>query len=61
VTVLNKQGQYAFEVELKANKFEISKAIEKMYSVNVESIRTLRTLGKTYWPMMLNFMVSLFP
>lgn len=46
MTALNKRGQYAFEVELKANKIEIGKAVEKMYSVNVESVRTLRSLGK---------------
>ena len=46
MTALNKRGQYAFEVELKANKIEIGKAVEKMYSVTVESVRTLRSLGK---------------
>lgn len=46
MTGLNKQGKYAFEVELKANKLEIGKAIEKMYGVNVTSVHTLRSLGK---------------
>ncbi|WP_020600953.1 50S ribosomal protein L23 [Spirosoma panaciterrae] len=46
MTGLNKQGKYAFEVELKANKLEIGKAIEKMYGVNVESVNTIRTFGK---------------
>lgn len=46
MTDLNKQGKYAFEVELKANKLEISKAIEKMYGVNVATVRTMRVYGK---------------
>lgn len=46
MTDLNKKGQYAFEVDLKANKVEIRKAIEKMYNVRVESVNTLRQLGK---------------
>lgn len=46
MTALNKRGQYAFEVELKANKIEIGKAVENMYAVNVESVRTMRTIGK---------------
>ena len=46
MTELNKQGKYAFEVELKANKLEIGKAIEKMYGVNVEAVHTMRQLGK---------------
>lgn len=46
MTGLNKQGKYAFEVELKANKLEIGKAIEKMYGVNVESVNTFRVYGK---------------
>ncbi|CCH56255.1 Ribosomal protein L25/L23 [Fibrisoma limi BUZ 3] len=46
MTDLNKQGKYAFEVELKANKLEIRKAVEKMYGVNVETVHTMRTLGK---------------
>lgn len=46
MTDLNKQGKYAFEVDKKANKIEISKAIEKMYSVNVTSVNTMRVYGK---------------
>ncbi len=46
MTGLNKQGKYAFEVELKANKLEIVKAVEKMYGVNVASVHTMRSLGK---------------
>ncbi len=46
MTGLKKQGKYAFEVELKANKLEIGKAIEKMYGVNVASVQTMRVYGK---------------
>lgn len=46
MTGLNKQGKYAFEVDLKANKIEIGKAIEKMYGVNVSDVNTFRVYGK---------------
>lgn len=49
---LAKQGQYVFEVEGKANKNEIKKAIEEFFGVEVLSVRVLkitpkqRTLGR---------------
>lgn len=46
MTVQSKLGKYAFEVEKTANKVEIGKAVEKMYSVTVTSVRTMTTLGK---------------
>ncbi|KAB7729228.1 50S ribosomal protein L23 [Rudanella paleaurantiibacter] len=46
MTAQSKQGKYAFEVARTANKVEIGKAVEKMYSVNVTSVRTMTTLGK---------------
>lgn len=42
-----KLGRYAFEVARNANKIEIKKAVEKMYSVNVESVNTIITPGKS--------------
>jgi len=45
-TGMNNSGKYAFEVDRKANKVEIKKAVEKMYGVNVEHVSTLRTPGK---------------
>lgn len=45
-TAQNEQGKYGFEVALTANKVEIKKAIEKMYGVKVESVNTLRQIGK---------------
>lgn len=47
VTAQSGKGKYAFEVDLNANKIEIKNAIEKMYGVNVESVNTLRCIGKS--------------
>jgi large subunit ribosomal protein L23 len=43
---LSAHGQYVFSVSPKANKLEIKKAIEELFEVNVESIRTARIKGK---------------
>ena len=45
-TAMNEVGKYAFEVEKKANKVEIKKAVEKLYGVTVEKVCTNRTQGK---------------
>lgn len=42
----NEQGIYAFEVTPNANKIEIKKAIEALFEVQVDSVRTLRIKGK---------------
>ncbi len=44
---MSEKGRYAFEVSRDANKIEIRKAIEKEYGVNVESVNTYITPGKT--------------
>ncbi len=41
-----KLGRYGFIVDADANKLEIKSAVEKMYSVTVESVRTMRYAGK---------------
>ncbi|WP_192823263.1 50S ribosomal protein L23 [Rufibacter sp. LB8] len=46
LTALNEVGKYAFEVDRKANKIEIKKAIQSRYNVTVEKISTMRTQGK---------------
>jgi large subunit ribosomal protein L23 len=46
MTTLGEQRQYAFEVDINANKIEIAKAIEKRFSVHVISVRTIRVHGK---------------
>jgi large subunit ribosomal protein L23 len=42
----NERGIYAFEVVPTANKIEIKKAIEQLFEVSVESVRTVRIKGK---------------
>jgi large subunit ribosomal protein L23 len=38
--------QYAFEVNLKANKNEIQSAVERLFKVKVLEVRTCNVLGK---------------
>ena len=40
------KSRYAFVVEPTANKVEIKKAIEKAYGVTVESVNTMKYIGK---------------
>ena len=46
VSALNERGTYGFVVDKNANKVEIKKEVEKLYGVNVESVRTMNYLGK---------------
>jgi large subunit ribosomal protein L23 len=46
LTRAGRGGAYSFEVHPQANKIEIKNAIEKIYSVNVESVRTCMRKGK---------------
>lgn len=41
-----KFNRYGFVVDKNANKVEIRKSIEKMYGVNVTSVRTMNYMGK---------------
>ena len=41
--VLNK---YAFQVDVKANKIEIKKAVESKFEVKVKSVQTMNVSGK---------------
>ena len=46
-TVQREQGnQYTFEVDLHANKIDIKRAIEKIFAVKVDTVRTMRAHGK---------------
>jgi large subunit ribosomal protein L23 len=46
-TLVNEQGnQVVFRVNPRANKVEIRKAIETLFKVRVEKVRTSRQLGK---------------
>ncbi|OYD06532.1 50S ribosomal protein L23 [Paludifilum halophilum] len=40
------ENKYTFEVDLKANKTEIKKAIEKIFDVKVAQVNTMRVKGK---------------
>ena len=41
-----KYNRFAFVVDRKSNKIEIKKAVEEMYDVVVESVRTMVCIGK---------------
>ena len=41
-----KNNQYAFEVNPKANKIEIQSAVERLFKVKVSQVRTCSVLGK---------------
>jgi large subunit ribosomal protein L23 len=47
-TILREQGQnsYVFRVALDANKIEIKKAVEQLFDVEVEHVRTMVIRGK---------------
>lgn len=40
------RNAYTFRVPLAANKVEIRQAVEKLFDVKVESVNTLRVIGK---------------
>lgn len=42
----DEQNQYAFAVDPSANKREIADALEKLFDVTVESVRTQNHMGK---------------
>jgi large subunit ribosomal protein L23 len=47
MTNLQEQGnQYAFEVDINANKLQIKDAIQKKFNVKVQSVRTNTLKGK---------------
>ena len=41
-----KSNKYFFEVDRKANKMEISKAVEKLFKVKVVDVHVMHVLGK---------------
>jgi large subunit ribosomal protein L23 len=45
--VADKNNQYVFKVNNSANKTEIKAAVEKLFDVTVESVKTLNVKGKT--------------
>ena len=40
-------NKYLFEVDINANKIQVRDAVEKIFSVKVEKVNTLRVRGKT--------------
>lgn len=46
-TEMNENGVYVFIVDKNANKIQIKTAVEEKYSVNVASVRTAITPGKS--------------
>lgn len=46
LTRAGRGGAYSFEVHPQANKIEIKNAIEKIYNVTVQSVRTCMRKGK---------------
>lgn len=47
LTTLQEKRQYAFEVDLGANKVDIKRAVEKKFGVTVTSVRSMIKKGKT--------------
>lgn len=45
-TKLKEKGEIVFRVEPSANKIEIKKAVEELFKVKVESVRTANFQGK---------------
>lgn len=45
-TELMEDGKYTFEVDIRANKVEVKKAVEKIFDVKVKKVNTLRTARK---------------
>lgn len=42
----NAKGAYCFEVNRKANKIQVKNAVERIYSVKVDKVRTANRKGK---------------
>ena len=39
-------NKYLFEIDKRANKIEVKKAVEKIFSVKVDEVRTINVKGK---------------
>ena len=46
-SIAAERGEFVFKVATSANKLEIKKAVEMMFDVKVESVRTAVAKGKT--------------
>ena len=45
-TILREGNKYAFRVDSKANKIQIRQAVEEIFTVKVESVRTVKVPSK---------------
>lgn len=45
-TEMMEDGKYTFEVDIRANKVEVKKAIEQIFDVKVKKVNTLRSPRK---------------
>jgi large subunit ribosomal protein L23 len=45
-TLAKEANKYHFEVDRRANKIEIGRAVEKLFKVKVVNVRTMNMLGK---------------
>jgi large subunit ribosomal protein L23 len=45
--IAESSNQYVFEVAMDSNKKEIKDAVEKLFEVNVESVRVVKVKGKS--------------
>jgi large subunit ribosomal protein L23 len=45
-TILREGNKYAFRVDSKANKIQIRQAVEEIFSVKVETVRTVKVPSK---------------
>ncbi len=45
---LQEDNKYVFEVDRRANKHQIAKAVEELFDVKVEYVHTINFAGKTY-------------
>ena len=48
VNIKDSQNRYTFKVSPKANKVDIKKAVETLFKVKVEKVRTMNYLGKMH-------------
>lgn len=46
MTALNEEMKFGFIVDIRANKIEIKKAVEKLYGVTVDEVKTMTYKGK---------------
>jgi large subunit ribosomal protein L23 len=46
-TAMMEEGKYVFEVDIRANKFQIRQALEAIFDVKVDRVNTMRVPGKT--------------